>query len=320
MKQVAIYKRIPAGRTSCFSSTDTRLKFLCTDKKLDFALEINTEINSAKLPFLNGEKIDFVESDSKFIHVSLKCDTTFSYKDSKEGTSPEFKALVKSFLDKGFIESYFDDKTKAEKDFKERCDKRDERRKKKKGLVLWMRYETYKNDTSMLKGGFSDDVFKSEGLQNYLKSGGCGGWIGHSGARRPQHDKVIEAGLKKRGLHASLMRNWITSSSGRHFGDSLEGCSLKEQKHKIKEELNSMYNSCLVYSDHTHRGTYTYTISLRKSYETYGLLLPYDGKYNKKAHVKSIIEARNKLMKENNPELEGMLQIVNTIFANLIAE
>ena len=72
-------------------------------------------------------------------------------------------------------------------------------------------------------------------LKEYVSSNCVFGWIGHS-VRKVELDKIIEDGLRLRGLSSSKMYNWISSSDGRHFGDSLSGLTLQEQIKEINKK------------------------------------------------------------------------------------
>lgn len=86
------------------------------------------------------------------------------------------------------------------------------------------------------QGGFSDDVFLSPDLYKYVSGGGCHGFIGHS-VRKPMMDSYLETQFLKLNADKSLFAMWLTSTGGRHFGDSLEGSSFTEQKKYIRENV-----------------------------------------------------------------------------------
>jgi len=156
-------------------------------------------------------------------------------------------------------------------------------------------------------------------LQSYIR-GGAHGWIGHSSGRKAWHNKLIEEGLKERGLCFSRMKNWITSSSGRHFGDSLEGYNKKEQTEKIKRNLNDMFNCCLIYGAPEHKGMYTDTVTINQKFQELGLLLSTKtGKFNKKQYAENlckVIKELSKNKKMNKMEIY-VYEFVRDVFANL---
>ena len=119
---------------------------------------------------------------------------------------------------------------------------------------------------------FSDSVFNCKELKEYVSSGCPFGWIGHS-VRKAELDKEIEEGLRLRGLSSSKMYNWISSSDGRHFGDSLDGLSSQEQIKEIHKNLNRMFNMCLIYGDENHTGLLSSSNKIREEMKQKGWLL-----------------------------------------------
>jgi hypothetical protein len=183
-----------------------------------------------------------------------------------------------------------------------------------------MDYEEYKNNPALYQGGFSNEVFNSKELYNYVKSGHAFGWIGHSGARTAAHDKQIEKGLRKRGISPSKMYNWISSGDGRHFGDSLEGYTKEEQKAKIEARLNEMYNLCIIYSTPSHGGMLTDSNRVREEFKKLNVLLPYNKKYNRKEHIKNLLSAKEKFSKRTdlNEDERYINDMISEIFANQV--
>lgn len=252
-KTIMLSKHIHSCLAS-FSSNDVWLKMFLIEEDLDFMPTENEVITSAKYRFLNGEIISKIAGDSKFMAIYLESDKTFynrgSFRDEWHKTD-EFKALVGDYIIKGWGNEY----NEARKAYQLREEKRDEIKSKKSGLVLWYSYYNLKKQPlTVYQGGFSDELFNTKSIQAYISDHCVHGWIGHSGARRKEHDVLIEKGLRERGLKPEQMFNWISSGDGRHFADSLEGYSLKEQLAKIQKYLNNMYNLCLIYGDKEHKG------------------------------------------------------------------
>ena len=88
------------------------------------------------------------------------------------------------------------------------------------------------------QGGFSDAVFNQKFLQDYLKGRCCHGYIGHS-VRKSNLDAYIETKfiatarplcIREHKEPESLLAVWLTSTDGRHFGDSLKNVSFEKQK------------------------------------------------------------------------------------------
>lgn len=322
IKTIVISKHIHCGFAS-WQSGDEYAIFKTNSKELDFVPVVGQEIQSKKFPALNGEVIEEVCGDKLYTGIYLKPDETFYQKARFSGSfttsyekTPEFQTLVQSYLDKGFIK---DRHIPEQIEFWDRQKLIKQQSLKKQGVVLWMGYDECTNNPDLYQGGFSDEVFRSKELYAYVKRGAFG-WIGNSDVRTAAHDKQIEQGLRKRGISPSKMYSWISSSDGRHFGDSLEGYTKKEQKIKIDEALNGMYNNCLIFSLPSHGGMYTDSKRIKEVLEKLGLLLPYNQKYNKKTHINNLLCAKEKLSSQtelNNDE-QHIVDMINDIFANQI--
>ena len=282
--KVVFSKHIHSGFAS-FQSGDKFAEVIVDSKSLDFPLPKKGErIKSDKFPQLNGYIVTEVTGDRQYKAFYFESDKRFYNKalhsgrgafSNSFGDTPEFKEHLEEYKKAGWT---FDEPIPEQDAYYVREAIRDEKKAKKAGLVLWRNYK--ERTPADYQGGFSDGVFNSPELKQYV-SGGCAfGWIGHS-VRRPQHDKLIEKGLRERGLSDAAMYNWISSGDGRHFGDSLEGYSLKEQLAKIESYLNSMFNCCLIYASSQHTGMAISTNEIRADYEEQGFLLPEDhSKYN----------------------------------------
>ncbi len=322
MKKVIIISRHIHSGSSTFQSGDEFLKLVINSKDCDFEPGLNERISSTKFPFLNGLMVEEFESDKKYIGIYLESDKTFYYRAMQgnkpfEGYSstPEFKELISSYIEKGFKKRV---NVPEQETFKKAKKRKEQAENKRKGIVLWMDYDEHKKDTSLYQGGFSDEVFNSPQLQNYIKTIPYG-WIG-SYDRTFYADKLIEKGLRKRGISPSKMVNWITSSSGRHFGDSLGGYSKKEQKEKIEEGLNYMYNCCVNYGIPSHGGMLKDTVRINGFLKEYKILLDTNKKYSPKEHLKNLFDAKEKLSKIQNPEPDEayLIELVGDLFTNLV--
>jgi hypothetical protein len=333
-KAVVISKHIHCGFAT-FQTGDAFVNIITNSKELDFKPEIGQVIESKKFPGLNGEIIDGVSGDKQYIGIGLESDKYFYDKmlyASRSGLkslgsmdtyakTPEFKERVQSYIDKGFIDKGFtkDRDIPEQKAYWEREKLIEQKSQKKKGVVLWMDYEEYKANPALYQGGFSDEVFNSKELYNYVK-GGAFGWIGHSGARTAAHDKQIEKGLRKRGISPSKMYNWISSGDGRHFGDSLEGYTKEKQKAKIEARLNEMYNLCIIYSTPSHGGILTDSNRVREEFKKLDVLLPCNKKYNHKEHINNLLSAKEKFSKRTdlNEDERYISDMISEIFANKV--
>lgn len=274
MKKVFVISKQIHSSCSTFSSNDEFLKITGSEKDIDFPVVIGEVIISKNFQMLFNEKISEISGDKKIIIIHLEEDKTFYNKALKSGRpflesyekTDEFKDLVKSYTDKGWsLES-----STHLNEFYERKEQRACMRRKKAGYVLWKKYD--EREAADFQGGFSDEVFNE--LKDYIRDGkGVFGYIGHS-CRKNVFDEAIESELKERGLSPKAIRNWVSSTDGRHFGDSLEGRSSKSAINKIKKYANNMFNLALIYGSEQHQGTAGSTINIREQYEKEGILLP----------------------------------------------
>jgi len=305
---------------SSYSSNDVWMYVEIIDKP-DFKLpEEGYSINSVKYPMLDGKRVKYISQDKLCVGITLESDKTFYHRgglghDSSD--TKEFKEIVKSYKEKGFVRA----EPVSLRELHDRLEERERQKLRRAGVVLWMNYELYKKNISLYQGGFSDALFNCKHLKEYIGGGGAFGWIGHSGGRTFHGDKVIESGLKMRGLTYDKMTNWISSSSGRHFGDSLEGCNKKEQKNKIEDSLNSMFNNCLIYGAPDHGGMLTDSMRIADYLEALGLLLPSNSKvFNKKQYVKTLSKVIDDFSnkKELNEVEKYVIDTAKEIYLNLI--
>jgi hypothetical protein len=313
---------------SCFagwSSNDKWVIVITNSKDIDFEPVVGTTISSNKLPMLNGEMVQEIEGDKEFMTIYVDADKTFYNRALRHqrvfgndySKTDEFKDVVQSYLDKGFV---IDKDITAQKDYWKRQEEKSSKKAKKKGVVLWMDYDAYHGHPEYYQGGFSDEVFKSKELYDYIKRGSVFGWIGHRGGRTFESDRQIEAGLRKRGISTSKMHNWICSSDGRHYGDSLEGCTKKERKASISKYLNGIYNKCIIYGAPEHKGTLDSSISIEDTFKELNILLPYGEKYNHQKHIENLLKAKEMLIsKKDLTEQEKYVNdMLNEIFANKV--
>lgn len=97
------------------------------------------------------------------------------------------------------------------------------------------------------QGGFSDEVFNHPELYGYLSHGGCHGFIGHS-VRKPKLDAYLESQFLKLNPDKGLFAMWLTSTGGRHFGDSLEDCTFAKQKAYIRKNVTGLVDQAKGYA------------------------------------------------------------------------
>ena len=171
----------------------------------------------------------------------------------------------------------------------EREEEADSIKRKKQGYVLWQRYEDLKKaPKSVYQGGFSDQLFNNDHLQQYLSGGAVFGYIGNF-SRKAYLDEAIETGLIKRNLSIEKIVNWLTSTDGRHFADHLGDLEKEEQLQVVESDLNRIFNIALIYSSPFHKGTFESTEEIRKDYLEQGILLPEDNtSYDPEDHLKML--------------------------------
>jgi hypothetical protein len=183
----------------------------------------------------------------------------------------DFRKLIGEYLFLGFSpDDEFlkrTDKEKYEEDNRKYWENR-------KGKVI------YKQDMESheYQGGFSDAVFKMPVLQSYLKEMGspCG-FIGHY-VRNVRIDKAIERAVLSvcsrsgnsppDGVKIKALAVWLTSTDGRHFGDSLEGLKFKDQKERIQKRANHIFNLGFIFGLPEHKGTLDSTTELTIKYQS----------------------------------------------------
>lgn len=185
----------------------------------------------------------FYIEDETFYKLSLKNKKVFDgYKDT-----PEFKKLVDEYKEYCFVE----DKPEGLRKYYINDRKREYTKRKNNGYVYHFEYEDY--SPNKIQGGLSDEIMNHSEVKSYIERYPFG-YIGHS-VRKPNIDKYIETQFMKlnRPVYEDvpslkdLFALWLTSSDGRHFGDSLEGYSFKDQKIQVQKHLPYMYNCAFVW-------------------------------------------------------------------------
>lgn len=201
----------------------------------------------------------YVEADKTFYNKGLKAKGMPVF----AGT-PEFIALVEQYKKEGWVEEPEDIKAAREAKYK-RDEASEAVRRAKDGYV----FPDYERDD--YSGGFSEELLNEPELAKYIASGCVFGYIGHYG-RRFEVDTFFEEAFMAlktppgRFNKRKLFATWLTSTDGRHFGDSLEDISLDEAKAKIKARLPEIFNLAFIYSRKEHQGTWESTQALRKKY------------------------------------------------------
>lgn len=145
--------------------------------------------------------------------------------------------------------------------------KREEENKarKKAGFIYHKKYEEMTPDD--YKGKLSKSL--TDEVMQYLSSGGCHGYLGHSW-RKLSHDLIVEKIVKKVKFFVNdkevdkwtILGTWLTSSDARHWMDSQEETSDKEFEVAFKSNLTSILKRGYVYSLPEHTGTLKSTNTL----------------------------------------------------------
>jgi hypothetical protein len=139
------------------------------------------------------------------------------------------------------------------------------------------------------QGGFSDGVWTRQYLREYIlgervsfgklydemegktpiprvltTKSSVFGWIGHSG-RTVLKDKILEKVLRETGLEDGGVAVWLTSTDGRHIGDSVEGLTdAKEIEDKLRASTKDAFLNVCVWEHPDHDGSWSGTIKLRE--------------------------------------------------------
>lgn len=248
---------------------------------LDERIEVEGSIIHFPNHFLDGEKVLEIIKDDEYPHymkVYVEADRTFYEKALREkrymdtyDNSDEFKELVQSYVNKGWIaERKFYETEDTEKFELFRKNKKLYARAEKE-LVLWNYGESDFN-VAQYQGGFSDEFYKGR-VQEYCESGCVFGWMGDTGTRTHSLDKFLEKAFVERGLPLEPLRCWVTSKDARHFSDDLHGLNQTEQEQGIKMHINRIYNLGLIYDDPRHKGTLKSTNEVKSFLESEGKLL-----------------------------------------------
>ena len=149
-----------------------------------------------------------------------------------------------------------------------------EKERKEKEYVLH-KYD-YKDQTSKdYVGGFDLDVIFEETLISYIEKGLVFGYIGHS-CRKIWVDRLL-ADIMLPVMKKQDFANWLTSTGGRHFGDSIEHLvetnDKKAVETKIKQQLPYIHDQAVVYSHPDHKGSLSSTVELWDKLHALGLML-----------------------------------------------
>lgn len=262
--RIMLIKRI----ASCFASFSSSDVILCKE----VLSAHNIDAQEIVVDRVAKVKTFWLASDETFCKRGLE-DIRQHRGHVNYGKDPEFLALVQKYRDDGWGDRP-EWLKQADTARYAREDAEREARRKRQGYVLWKTdYKSIKPNE--YQGGFSDEVFNSPRLKRYVDNGGIFGYIGHS-CRKPKLDAHIEKEFLKlkpkeplsREEMVNLLGCWLTSTDGRHFGDSLENAeTLVEQKKLINKSVAEMFNTAYIYSKPEHRGNWGSTKELEEKYK-----------------------------------------------------
>ena len=267
--------RICSYRNS-YSSNDVKMYKLIDEAEYD-KLTITKELNLGGKKFYLEEGDIYGDDFYKSISVtdlSYEKKHTISIYNNVKLTNEERKEIIDFYSKFGFKEN---DSilNKIRSEYLDRYDKQESIKKKELGLVV---YDWKNMEPSEYQGGFSNDVFNDPELKRYVGYGSPSGYIGHI-CRTVELDKILEREFLKYtpevdlGLNMeSLLACWLTSTDGRHFGNSLEDLDIHEQITKIKSYLPNLYHQALIYTQKDHKGTLASTIDIEEKLKSLGMI------------------------------------------------
>jgi hypothetical protein len=212
---------------------------------------------------------EFTENEKygnkEFMVHCLPSDKTFYNNREDCSKLPQFKNLIKKYKALGWkLDTEIEGFKEMVKNYWIEVKNERAKERKSNGFVV---YDYEKMSKEDYQGGFSNFVFNQKRLQDYLSGQIPFGYISHS-IRKNKIDEYIEKqflNLKEdKEQLADLLACWLTSSDGRHFGDSLEVESFEEQKAIIDENIKDIYNTSFIYSQKEHNGTYKSTLELKE--------------------------------------------------------
>ncbi len=207
--------------------------------KLEFENHVGTERTVSDK---HGFSIVYTGPDKKYYDLALAQRRCFDEVVSKEDL---LQYAQETYVDHGwFLKDAFLDEA-LNKYWEDERLARIERRTQE-GFII----PEWSNDIKpeQYQGGFSNKVFHHPALASYVNGGGCHGYIGHS-VRKPDLDKFLEKQFLTVNPDVSLFAMWLTSTGGRHFGDSLEDASFAEQKAYIKKSVAGLIEQALGYRE-----------------------------------------------------------------------
>lgn len=115
-----------------------------------------------------------------------------------------------------------------------------------------------------IEGGFSYGVIETETFRRYAGSKNVGGYIGQS-ARTKARDAIVEAELRRVGLHFNGVATWLTSGSGRHMMTDVDRKTTAQQfRRRVRNYVEDAFLDVTVWSHPDHRGSLASSGELRQ--------------------------------------------------------
>ncbi len=181
------------------------------------------------------------------------------FKDKKLGLTIYHVIEFSHNQNRTFSESIFNHgRSGYENLYWEKKSEEENKARKKAGFVYHKKYDdmTPADYKGKLSKSLTDEVME------YLSSGGCHGYLGHSW-RKLSHDLIIEKIVKKSKFFVdgvevdkwSVLGTWLTSSDARHWMDSREDETNEEFESAFKSSLSYILGRGYIYSLPEHEGT-----------------------------------------------------------------
>lgn len=242
----------------CFASLSSRDVFLY--KEVD-----EQEFNSleADSDFYEKYCVKYIENKTFY---DVRNPTKFASKEEMDAECKIYEDDGYSRIKPKFYEKQEDRRIKQE-------DKEYTRKRKREGYLFYTK-PNWKYNQKKARGGFSKTLWNYEPIKKYTAKN-CFGYFGHS-VRKAKLDKYMEKELcrinnesKKPMDWRGLCYSYLSSTSARHFSDSLEGYSFEEQKEAIQRNLTSMWNDAFIFSKNEHEGTHESTLKLTEKYKEF---------------------------------------------------
>lgn len=212
-----------------------------------------------------------ISEQFKFSVVYIKDEHCCKLQFGKTTTKQQMQERIDFWKSVGDYTESLEEFSKRKKAFNDeeeriRCENR-----KNEGYIFYTSPDwKYKREEA--QGGFSDELWSYEPVVKYTETHSFG-YFGHS-VRKPELDKYFEKCIKVICQRAKVDLDWkkiaynyLSSSSARHFSDSLEHLDFSEQKRRVFGNLKSIWNQAYIFSFDEHEGTLESTQKLTEKYK-----------------------------------------------------